>query len=72
MTGHFAQSGDENKFKGTIYIIKPVDPKAVSPPASYENFWSNKTTGATQEATFYHVIPPAGYVALGDIICLGS
>lgn len=71
MVGHFGQPNHQNQMNGTVPLIKPLDPSAVAPPADYQSMWSDQGSGGSQDVTFWKVIPPSGYVALGDIVNIG-
>jgi len=70
MVGHFGQPNYQG-MNGTVPLIKPLDPTAVAPPASYQNMWSDQGSGGGTDVTFWRVVPPPGYVALGDIVNVG-
>ena len=43
----------------------------LKPPVGYNLMWNDKGSGGRQDVSFWQVIPPAGYVALGDVAYAG-
>ena len=71
MMGHFGQPNHQNLMNGVVPVIKPLDPAAVAPPSSFEAMYSDQGSGGDQDVTFWRVIAPPGYVAMGDIVNIG-
>ena len=71
IVGHFGQPNHQNQMNGTVPVIKPLDPTAVAPPETFESMYSDQRSGGSQDVTFWRVIAPPGYVALGDIVNIG-
>jgi len=71
MVGHFAQPNHQGSMNGTVPLVKPLDPAALAAPVGFESYYSDRGSGGDQDVTFFRVIPPAGYVALGDIVAIG-
>ena len=71
MVGHFAQQDHSTFMKGTVPLVKPLVDGAVKPPEHFEEVWNNKGSGGGEDVSFWRVIPPPGYVAVGDVINLG-
>ena len=70
MVGHYGQPNYQN-MNGTVPLIKPLDPTAVAPPSTFESMYNDQGSGGDQDVTFWRVIAPPGYVALGDIVNIG-
>ena len=71
MVGHFAQQDHSTFMKGTVPLVKPLVDGAIKPPLDFEQVWNDKHSGGAQDVSFWRVIPPPGYVAVGDVINLG-
>ena len=71
MVGHIGQPNHDGQMDGVLPVIKPIDSTAVAQPASFEAMWADHKTGGDQDVTFWRVIAPPGYVAVGDIVVLG-
>ena len=71
MIGHFGQPNHQNSMNGVVPLIKPLDGSAVAPPSSFESMYSDQGSGGDQDVTFWRVIAPPGYVAVGDIVNIG-
>ena len=71
MVGHFGQPNYQSQMTGTVPLIKPLDATAVAAPVSFEAMYSDQGSGGNQDVTFWRVIAPPGYVALGDIVNIG-
>ena len=71
MVGHFAQQDHSTMMKGTVPLVKPLVDGAIKPPADFQQVWNDKKSGGHQDVSFWRVIPPPGYVAVGDVINLG-
>lgn len=41
----------------------------IMPPERYEQVWNDKGSGGRINGSFWKVVPPNGYVALGDVAC---
>ena len=72
MVGHYGQQDHANFMKGTVPLVKPVCPSAIAPPDGFEQEWNDKgCILAAQDVSFWRVVAPPGYVALGDVISIG-
>lgn len=71
MIGHFGQRDHADYVKGPIPIVKPLDPKAITSPAGFEQKWNDTGSGGDQDVSFWRVLAPPGYVAVGDVISIG-
>ena len=74
MVGHYGQRDHAHFMKGTIPLVKPLYEGVIAPPMGFEQVWNDKGRGlnfAAKDVSFWRVIPPPGYVALGDVISLG-
>ncbi|MFH8810065.1 hypothetical protein ACH4GZ_22920 [Streptomyces hygroscopicus] len=60
--------------KAPQLMIAPVAVASgvVASPVGYERLWYDKGTGATLDGSVWRPIPPAGYVALGDVWMAGG
>ncbi len=71
MLGHYAQNSYKEPYN-PIKIVRPMkDYNAISPPSYTVWMWDDKGSGGDQDVSFWHVVCPKGYVALGDVISLG-
>ena len=70
MVGQFAQPHDTNQMYtvNDVPLIKPLEDTAVAPSVSFQAMWNDMGSGGDQNVTFWRVIAPPGYVALGDIV----
>jgi len=71
--GQYAQDNYHSP-KGQLLLVKEaheiegVEP-AVAHPESFEFLWKDKGLGGdVKNASFWRMVPPAGYVALGDVL----
>ena len=71
MVGHFAQWDHSTFMKGTVPLVKPLVDGAIKPPADFQQVWNDRKSGGRQDVSFWRVIPPPGYVAVGDVINIG-
>ncbi len=71
MMGHFRQRNHGGSPDQAIQIIKPLVSGAVTAPSYSLQTWNDRGTGGDQDVSFWHVVCPDGYVALGDVISLG-
>ena len=72
MLGHYGQQDHAGFMKGTVPLVKPIIKDAIAPPNGYEQEWNDKgCILAAQDVSFWRVIAPPGYVALGDVISIG-
>ena len=71
MVGHFGQPNHQTQMNGTVPLIKPIDATAVAPPSTFEAMYNDRGSGGDQDVTFWRVIAPPGYTALGDIVNIG-
>ncbi|WKK27178.1 Vps62-related protein [Streptomyces olivoreticuli] len=57
---------------GTVLVrgVSATDPET-APPVRFELIWNDAGSGAKKDGSVWRMIPPAGYVALGDVFQLG-
>ena len=60
----------------SVILVKPLVQSddygsLIMPPEGYELVWNDKGSGGDQDGSFWRVIPPVGYIALGDVACDG-
>ncbi|KAJ1139377.1 hypothetical protein NDU88_005750 [Pleurodeles waltl] len=48
-------------------IVKDVGNGFVRPPSSFRVIWKDTGSGAAKDVTIYQMIPPSGYVCLGNV-----
>ena len=72
MVGHYSQQDHAGFMKGMIPLVKPLYEDRIAPPISFEQEWNDKgCILAAQDVSFWRVVAPPGYVALGDVISIG-
>ena len=71
MVGMFAQADHDEAMKGSILLVRPINVDAIATPIRFKQQWNDRGSGGVQDVSFYHVVCPGGYVALGDIINIG-
>ena len=71
MVGHFAQRDHSTMMKGTVPLVKPLVDGAIKPLVDFQLIWHDKGTWGHKDVSFWRVIPPPGYVAIGNVINLG-
>ena len=71
MVGHYGQPDHGSFMKGTVPLVKPLHEDVIAPPIDFEKEWDDKGSGGKQDVSFWRVIPPPGYIALGDVISVG-
>lgn len=60
----------------SVILVKPLVEsdaygKLVVRPRGYEFVWNDKGSGSKEDCSFWRVLPPSGYEALGDVACKG-
>lgn len=55
----------------SIVVVSPLTEDAIRPPIGYNQMWNDKKSGGKQDISFWQVVPPDGYVALGDVVNAG-
>jgi len=60
----------------SVILVKPLVQsdsygRLISKPQGYELIWDDRGTGGQQDGSFWRVLPPNGYIALGDVACDG-
>ena len=50
----------------SIVLVKSEQP-LIKPPVGYTLMWNDKNSGGSQDISFWQVVAPDGYVALGDV-----
>lgn len=60
----------------SVILVKPLVQRdsfgsLIMPPQGYELVWNDKGSGGEQDGSFWRVLPPYGYIALGDVACDG-
>ncbi len=56
-----------------VFLIKPLVEKddsgdLIKPPTGYEQVWTSAGSGGQEYGSFWRVVAPSGYVALGDVV----
>ncbi|XP_028402217.1 uncharacterized protein LOC114525197 [Dendronephthya gigantea] len=62
------QTGVKDVPKSSIILVKPSDPDLIKIPVNYSKKWNDKGSEGKLDGTFWRVIAPEGYVALGDVV----
>lgn len=58
--------------ESSVFLVAPLRyEEVIKPPVGYNLFWKDVGTGGSQDGSFWQVVPPVGYVALGDVACDG-
>lgn len=65
------QTSAKNPPTSSIILVKPSKPEMVAEPVHFEEVWNDKGTGGSEHGSFWRVVPPKGYVALGDLVING-
>lgn len=64
--------GDINQKEASLCVKAAPDcPDAIRFPESYQLIWADHGSGARMDGSCWRPIPPAGYVALGDVFVTG-
>ncbi|XP_046861320.1 uncharacterized protein LOC124454591 [Xenia sp. Carnegie-2017] len=61
----------KNPATSSIILVKPSKPEMVAEPVHFEEVWNDKGTGGSEHCSFWRVVPPKDYVALGDLVTKG-
>ncbi|CAB3979776.1 Hypothetical predicted protein, partial [Paramuricea clavata] len=54
--------------KSSVILVKPLLANLIKPPLYYESKWNDKDSGGKIDCSFWRVVAPEGYVALGDVV----
>ena len=71
MVGHYGQQDHADFMKGTVPLVKPLAGNAIATPIGFEQEWNDKGSDGKHHVSFWRVVAPPGYVALGDVINIG-
>lgn len=74
--GSIGQKGyDDPNGKVAALCVKAAEPTSARPPLArpvrYDFIWSDRGSGADRNGSCWRPVPPAGYVALGDVFVKG-
>ena len=72
MTGHYAQRNHHSSVDGRLYIVRPLTHDAIHRPSGFTQKWNDRGSGGRQDVSFWRVVCPSGYVAIGDVIHANS
>ena len=68
MLGQHAQQNHSDMIGGPIPLVKPLASGAIEFPVDFELEWDDKGSGGNEDVSFWRVLPPDNYIALGGIV----
>lgn len=65
---HYGAPGQGGRPGASVIAVKPLEPDALAPPASFEWIWNDSGSGADIDAAAFRPIPPPGYRCLSTFM----